>query len=128
MTRTFIEEDTPTEISTGHAMEKPSKDHLTLSPGCRMEDEDITGDCGVEKTMSSTIDGGLHSVDRPWNPSDSEQPHTVRDGAVIQGEETFSCSECGKYFSSALSLSIHQRSHAGENLHCCPKCGECFFH
>ncbi|PIO14429.1 hypothetical protein AB205_0113120, partial [Aquarana catesbeiana] len=44
MTRTFIEEDTPTEISTGHAMEKPSKDRLTLSPGCRMEDEDITGD------------------------------------------------------------------------------------
>ncbi|PIO37849.1 hypothetical protein AB205_0171770, partial [Aquarana catesbeiana] len=73
-TRTFIEEDTPTEISTGHAMEKPSKDLLTLSPGCKMEDEDITGDCGGEKTMSSTMDGGLHSVDRPWNPSDSEQP------------------------------------------------------
>ncbi|PIO23055.1 hypothetical protein AB205_0037950, partial [Aquarana catesbeiana] len=44
MMRIFIEEDTPTEISTGHAMEKPSKDRLTLSPGCRMEDEDITGD------------------------------------------------------------------------------------
>ncbi|PIO11333.1 hypothetical protein AB205_0197850, partial [Aquarana catesbeiana] len=53
MTRTFIEEDTPTEISTGHAMEKPSKDRLTLSPGCKMEDEDITGDCGGEKTMIS---------------------------------------------------------------------------
>ncbi|PIO10472.1 hypothetical protein AB205_0151100, partial [Aquarana catesbeiana] len=66
MTRTFIEEDTPTEISTGHAMEKPSKDRLTLSPGWKMEDEDITGDCGGEKTMSSTMDGGLHSVDRPW--------------------------------------------------------------
>ncbi|PIO12736.1 hypothetical protein AB205_0124370, partial [Aquarana catesbeiana] len=44
MTRTFIEEDTPTEISTGHAMEKPSKDRLTLSPGWKTEDEDITGD------------------------------------------------------------------------------------
>ncbi|KAM5126075.1 uncharacterized protein ACMZJ9_021769 [Mantella aurantiaca] len=33
MMRTSIEEHTPTEISTGHAMEKPSKDHLTLSPG-----------------------------------------------------------------------------------------------
>ncbi|KAM5126343.1 uncharacterized protein ACMZJ9_021529 [Mantella aurantiaca] len=70
MMRTSIEEDTPTEISTGHAMEKPSKDHLTLSPGCKMEDEDITG----EKTMISSMDGGDHSVDRSWDPSD--QPCT----------------------------------------------------
>ncbi|KAM5125252.1 uncharacterized protein ACMZJ9_022340 [Mantella aurantiaca] len=56
MMRTSIEEDTPTEISTGHAMEKPSKDHLTLPPGCKMEDEDITG----EKTMISSMDGGDH--------------------------------------------------------------------
>ncbi|XP_073453831.1 uncharacterized protein [Aquarana catesbeiana] len=128
MTRTFIEEDTPTEISTGHAMEKPSKDRLTLSPGCKMEDEDITGDCGGEKTMSSTMDGGLHSVDRPWNPSDSEQPRTVRDGAGIQEEKTFSCPECGKSFSSELSLSLHQRSHTGEKLYSCSECGECFYH
>ncbi|PIO12618.1 hypothetical protein AB205_0044760, partial [Aquarana catesbeiana] len=60
MTRTSIEEDTPTEISTGPTMEKPSKDLLTLSPGCKMEDEDITGDCGGKKTMISTMDGGLH--------------------------------------------------------------------
>ncbi|KAM5125257.1 uncharacterized protein ACMZJ9_022345 [Mantella aurantiaca] len=70
MMRTSIEEDTPTEISTGHAMEKPSKDHLTLSPGCKMEDEDITG----EKTMISSMDGGDHSVDRSCDPSD--QPCT----------------------------------------------------
>ncbi|KAM5141468.1 uncharacterized protein ACMZJ9_015232 [Mantella aurantiaca] len=76
MMRTSIEEDTPTEISTGHAMEKPSKGHLTLSPGCKMEDEDITG----EKTMISSMDGGDHSVERPWDPSDSEEPCTVRVG------------------------------------------------
>ncbi|XP_077321550.1 uncharacterized protein LOC143955360 [Lithobates pipiens] len=128
MTRTFIEEDTPTEISTGHAMEKPSKDRLTLSPGCRMEDEDITGDCGGEKTMISTMDGGLHSVDRPWNPSDSEQPRTVGDGARIQGGKTFSCPECGESFYSKLSLSVHQRSHIGEELHSCPECGKRFLH
>ncbi|XP_077322038.1 uncharacterized protein LOC143955792 [Lithobates pipiens] len=126
MTRTFIEEDTPTEISTGHAMEKPSKDRLTLSPGCRMEDEDITGDCGGEKTMISTMDGGLHSVDRPWDPSDSEQHRTVRDGAGIQEEETFSCPECGESFSSELSLLIHQRSHTDEQRNSCSECGRCF--
>ncbi|PIO31229.1 hypothetical protein AB205_0054550, partial [Aquarana catesbeiana] len=124
MMRTFIEEDTPTEISTGHAMEKPSKDLLTLSPGWKMEDEDITGDCGGEKTMSSTMDGGLHSVDRPWNPSDSEQPRTVRDGAGIQGEKTFSCPDCGETFRSKLNLSVLQRSLTGEKLNFFPECGK----
>ncbi|KAM5140310.1 uncharacterized protein ACMZJ9_014126 [Mantella aurantiaca] len=87
MMRTSIEEDTPTEISTGHAMEKPSKDHLTLSPGCKMEDKDITG----EKTMISSMDGGDHSVERPCDPSDSEESRTVRDGAATREEKTFSC-------------------------------------
>ncbi|XP_077321943.1 uncharacterized protein LOC143955703 [Lithobates pipiens] len=123
MTRTFIEEDTPTEISTGHAMEKPSKDRLTLSPGCRMEDEDITGDCGGEKTMISTMDGGLHSVDRPRNPSDSDQPRTVGDGAGIRGEGKFSCAEPEESFSSELSP---HRNHGGEKLYSCPECRKCF--
>ncbi|PIO32683.1 hypothetical protein AB205_0157570 [Aquarana catesbeiana] len=128
ITGTFIEEDTPTEISTGHAMEKPSKDLLTLSPGCKMEDENITGDGGGEKTMSSTMDGGLHSVDRPWNPSDSEQSRTRRVGARLQGKKTFSCPECAESFSSALSLTVHQRSHTGKKLFPCPECGKCFLH
>ncbi|XP_077321725.1 uncharacterized protein LOC143955547 isoform X2 [Lithobates pipiens] len=127
MTRTFIEEDTPTEISTGHAMEKPSKDRLTLSPGCRMEDEDITGDCGGEKTMISTMDGGLHSADRPQKPSDSEQPRTVGDGAKTQ-EKTFPCAECGESFSSGLALFIHQGSHKPSKLLTCSECGKYFLH
>ncbi|PIO23875.1 hypothetical protein AB205_0048690, partial [Aquarana catesbeiana] len=122
----FIEEDTPTEISTGHAMEKPSKDRLTLSPGCKMEDEDITGDSGGEKTMSSTMDGGLHSVDRPWSPSDSQQPRTVRDSAGIQGEEKFPCPRCGERFSSGLALFLHQGTHREGGLHTCSECGKCF--
>ncbi|KAM5127528.1 uncharacterized protein ACMZJ9_020534, partial [Mantella aurantiaca] len=73
---TIDPEESSIKISTGYAMEKPSKDHLTLSPGCKMEDEDITG----EKTMISSMDGGDHSVDRSWDPSD--QHCTVRDGAA----------------------------------------------
>ncbi|XP_018429294.1 PREDICTED: oocyte zinc finger protein XlCOF8.4-like, partial [Nanorana parkeri] len=128
MTRTLIEEDTPTEISTGHAMEKPSKDPLTLSPGCKMEDEDITADCAGEETMSSAMDGGLHSVDRAWNPSDSEKPRPVGDGAGIQGEKTFSCPECGEIFSSEATFCVHLSSHMGGKYLNCYECGKCFFH
>ncbi|PIO24802.1 hypothetical protein AB205_0075040, partial [Aquarana catesbeiana] len=126
MMRTFKEEDTPTEISTGHAVKKSSKDHLTLSPGYEMEDEDITGDCAGEKTMSSAMDGGLHSVERPSNPSDSEQPHTVRDGAGIQGEEKFSCPECGESFGSLSHLYTHQRIHTASKPYSCSECGKSF--
>ncbi|XP_040203480.1 zinc finger protein 10-like [Rana temporaria] len=128
MTSKFKEEDSPTEISTGHAIKKLSKDRLTLSPGCKMEDEDITRHCAGERPMSSVMDGGLHSVERPSNLSDSEQPRTVGDGGGIQGEETFSCPECGESFSSELILTAHQRSHPGEELHSCSECGKCFLH
>ncbi|XP_040203859.1 zinc finger protein 260-like [Rana temporaria] len=126
MMRTFKEEDTPTEISTGHAIGKPSKARITLSPVCIMEGVDIIRDCAGEKTMSSAMDGGLHSVERPSNPSDSEQPRTVRDGAGIQGKEKFSCPECGKRFNSELNLAIHQRSPTCGMLHPCSECGKCF--
>ncbi|KAM5127465.1 uncharacterized protein ACMZJ9_020604 [Mantella aurantiaca] len=88
----------PPLTSPGHAMEKPSKDHLTLSPGCKMEDEDITG----EKTMISSMDGGDDSVERPCDPSDFEEPRTVRDAAATREEKTFSCPECGESIQSEI--------------------------
>ncbi|XP_077321561.1 uncharacterized protein LOC143955373 [Lithobates pipiens] len=130
MRRTFIEEDTPTEISTGHAMEKPSKDRLTLSPGCRMEDEDITGDCGGEKAMISTMDGGLHSVELH---SCSEcgkyllhKSELIRHQSSHTGKKSHSCPECGKCLQSKGKLDIHYRSHTGEKPYSCPECGKRF--
>ncbi|XP_077345660.1 uncharacterized protein LOC143989417 isoform X1 [Lithobates pipiens] len=150
MMRTFKEEDTPTEISTEHVIKKASTDRLTLSLCWKMEDEDITRDCAGEKTMSSAMDDGLHSVDRPSSPSNAEQPRTVIDGSGIQGRETFSgpergesfsslshlflhqsnnlnsCPEFGKCFTRKLGLVLHQSSHTGEKPYSCPGCEKCF--
>ncbi|XP_040203335.1 gastrula zinc finger protein XlCGF67.1-like [Rana temporaria] len=117
-------------------MEKLSKDRLGLSPGMKMEDEDITQDCAGEKTMRSAIDGGLHSVDRPLNPSEkllcphygesfiSELGPNVHQRS--QGGKPYSCSECGKCFSDRSNFNRHQRSHTGEKPYPCPECGKCF--
>ncbi|XP_077345877.1 uncharacterized protein LOC143989570 isoform X1 [Lithobates pipiens] len=146
ITGTFIEEDTPTEISTvdGREMRKTSEDCLTLSPDCKVEDEDITQYSPGENPTTSNVHPAPHSVDGPSyssypeepqtvrdgaGPSYSsypEEPQTVRDGAVLPTEKSFSCTECGKCFQFKSKLNRHKRSHTGEKLYSCPECGKCF--
>ncbi|XP_077345719.1 uncharacterized protein LOC143989462 [Lithobates pipiens] len=128
ITGTFIEEYTPTEISTvdGREMRKTSEDCLTLSPDCKVEDEDITQYSPGENPTTSNVHPAPHSVDGPSYSSYPEEPQTVRDGAVFPKEKRFSCTVCGKCFSKNNHLSIHQRYHTGEKPYSCPVCGKCF--
>ncbi|XP_073451422.1 uncharacterized protein [Aquarana catesbeiana] len=83
ITGTFIKEDTPTEISTvdGREMRKTSEDCLTLSPDCKVEDEDITQYSPGENPATSNVHPAPHSVDGPSYSSYPEEPQTVRGGA-----------------------------------------------
>ncbi|XP_077345903.1 uncharacterized protein LOC143989580 isoform X3 [Lithobates pipiens] len=125
---TFIEEDTPTEISTvdGREMRKTSEDCLTLSPDCKVEDEDITQYSPGENPTTSNVHPAPHSVDGPSYSSYPEEPQTVRDGAVLPTEKSFSCTECGKCFHLKSNLHRHKKSHTGEKQYSCPECGKCF--
>ncbi|XP_077345711.1 uncharacterized protein LOC143989457 isoform X1 [Lithobates pipiens] len=128
ITGTFIEEDTPTEISTvdGREMRKTSEDCLTLSPDCKVEDEDITQYSPGENPTTSNVHPAPHSVDGPSYSSYPEEPQTVRDGAVLPTEKRFSCTECGKRFLFKSKLNVHKRSHTGEKPYSCTECGKCF--
>ncbi|XP_077346103.1 gastrula zinc finger protein XlCGF66.1-like isoform X1 [Lithobates pipiens] len=130
ITGTFIEEDTPTEISTvdGREMRKTSEDCLTLSPDCKVEDEDITQYSPGENPTTSNVHPAPHSVDGPSYSSYPEEPQTVRDGAVLPTEKSFSCTECGKCFHSKSKLNRHKRSHTGEKPFSCSECGKCFIY
>ncbi|XP_073467730.1 LOW QUALITY PROTEIN: uncharacterized protein [Aquarana catesbeiana] len=128
ITGTFIEEDTPTEISTvdGREMRKTSEDCLTLSPDCKVEDEDITQYSPGENPNTSNIHPAPHGVNGPSYSSYPEEPQTVRNGAVLPTDKRFSCTECGKFFLKKSTLYIHQRSHTGVKPYSCSECGKCF--
>ncbi|CAI9538372.1 unnamed protein product [Staurois parvus] len=128
ITGTFIEEDTPTEISTVHGreMRKTSEDCLPLSPDWKVEDEDITQYSPGENPASSNVHPAPPSVDGPSDSSYPEAPQTVRDRACLPTGKSFSCPECGKGFRSKSYLNVHKRSHTGEKPYSCPECGKCF--
>ncbi|XP_073467457.1 uncharacterized protein [Aquarana catesbeiana] len=126
--RLILEEDTLTEISTAHGreMRKTSEDCLTLSPDCKVEDEDITQHSPGENPATSNVHPAPHSVDGPSYSSYPEEPQTVRDGAVLPTDKRFSCTECGKGFRYISRLNEHKRSHMVEKSYSCTKCGKCF--
>ncbi|XP_077345705.1 uncharacterized protein LOC143989452 [Lithobates pipiens] len=110
----------------GREMRKTSEDCLTLSPDCKVEDEDITQYSPGENPTTSNVHPAPHSVDGPSYSSYPEEPQTVRDGAVLPTEKSFSCTECGKCFRYKCRFIAHKKTHTGEKPHSCPECGKCF--
>ncbi|XP_053703450.1 zinc finger protein 813-like [Synchiropus splendidus] len=56
----------------------------------------------------------------------SERGRTYPNHSQHLRKKSFSCTVCGKVFSSKAHFQIHMRIHTGEKPFCCTECGKCF--
>ncbi|KAM3921455.1 LOW QUALITY PROTEIN: uncharacterized protein RB166_010836 [Leptodactylus fuscus] len=108
---------------------RSSEEHLISSD--YKADDGITQDTYEEHAITPDIPSALHSKGLSYDPSQSVTQDKscgvdVRYQKIHTGDPTYSCLECGKYFTCKYNLVTHQLVHTGEKPYSCSECGKCF--
>ncbi|KAM4034255.1 gastrula zinc finger protein XlCGF66.1-like isoform 2-T2 [Anomaloglossus baeobatrachus] len=134
-TETYVsdEEWCNDEISSDNFMDNWSLEGHWMSLECDIpqdaynEHAIIPNQAHHRKDLSSDPSEQIQSSDSSQNAKKNTY-HTI--SVIPQSpsteEKPFSCSECGKYFKSTLTLTSHQTQHTGEKPFFCEHCGKCF--
>ncbi|XP_069605978.1 zinc finger protein 25-like isoform X3 [Ranitomeya imitator] len=106
----------------------------------KSDDLQILQDTTEVNAITLDITSSIHSKDLSADPmkqvpsSDSlpttkgNQSHKrgIKKQTAPKAKKSFSCSECGKYFTWKSQFVTHQRTHTGEKPFSCSECGKCF--
>ncbi|XP_073398483.1 uncharacterized protein [Dendrobates tinctorius] len=132
-------EEIPTYDYPADDCTRRSEGQLTSSV-FKSDDLEILQDKTEVIAITPDIPSSIHSKDLSSDPmkqvlsSDSlpttkeNQSHKrgIKKPTVFKANKSFSCSECGKYFTWKLNFVTHQRTHTGEKPFSCSECGKCF--